>query len=527
MPQYTDRIFVTGSGTTFNVSGSSALGDAAADVVTVTGQLTASQGGVFTLHVECDDTLNVDGAATFGGNVTLGNAAADAVTVTGQLTASQGALFSVAPRVADDIKLYFGTGQDASISYDETASDKLIISGAAGGTMFQIPDNSGEAFEFRETDTIYMTVSSVDGQEAVSFSKRLVMLDDTAIALGTGQDATIEYDENGTDELRFAGAAATFEQAVTFDANVTLGDAAADVITSTGQFTASQGAKFSNDVFLAADDVKLYFGTGNDSNIMYGNSGGGNEFTLTVGADGGGIQMPDNDGAAFEIREAGNTYMRFNTGDSYADVRCPKPFGVMDNITLNIGTPAASGVPGTLEYDADGTQELVISPPPNGMSVGSGFHRIAVDLSITKADSGDNDVANQLFMIDGSTPVKIPNDAIITRVVAIPKALSNLGTALYNVQISATSATAADSAISSGTELLGAGGSGTADSNGGSASDITMSSGGVLKKVWYNTTVVKTTYDAYVYVCNAGTGNGTTDPATGTLTIIIEYYGID
>jgi len=312
--------------------------------------------------------------------------------------------------------------------------------------------------------------------------------------------------------------------------STTFGDAADDVHTVTAQLTASEGAKFSNDVFLAADDVKLYFGTGNDSNIMYGNPGAGNEFAITLGSDGGGIQMPDNDGAAFEIREAGNTYMRFNTADTYSDVRAVKPLTIMDNVALNIGTPGASGAPSTLEYDADGTQELVISPPPNGMSVGSAFHRIAVDLDITKADSGDNDVANQLFMIDGSTPVKIPNDAIITRVVAVTKTLSNLNTALYNIQISATSATAADAAISSGTELLGAGGSGTADSNGGSAADIIMSNAGnsgVVNKVWYNNTIVKTTYDAYIYVCNAGTGNGTTDPAVGTMTIIVEYYGID
>jgi hypothetical protein len=36
----------------------------------------------------------------------------------------------------DDKKLYFGTGQDAYIQYDEATSDKLIMSGAHGGTYF-------------------------------------------------------------------------------------------------------------------------------------------------------------------------------------------------------------------------------------------------------------------------------------------------------------------------------------------------------------------------------------------------------
>ena len=39
--------------------------------------------------------------------------------------------------------------------------------------------------------------------------------DDKKIQFGSGQDATIEYDEDGTDQLRFAGAAAIFEQDMT------------------------------------------------------------------------------------------------------------------------------------------------------------------------------------------------------------------------------------------------------------------------------------------------------------------------
>jgi len=392
----------------------------------------------------------------------------------------------VALTVPDDTKLYLGAGSDAHLEYDEDGTDELIISGAHGGIDILIPDNDAAALEIKEGTTTYMTVATTNSQEGVSFGKRLIMLDDTAIAFGTGQDATIEYDENGTDTVLYAGAS-----------------------------------------LRISDDVKIEFGTGGDGSIMYGDPGGGDEFVITLGSDGGGIQLPDNDGAAFEIREAGNTYVRFNTANTYSDWRAIKPLSILDDVALNIGTPAPGGAPGSIEYDANGTQELVVSLPPAGMSVGTGFHRIATNLSITKAHSGDDTVANQLFMINGSQPVKIPNDAIITRIVVVAHTLSNLGTAVYNIQISPASGTSADSDVISGTELLGAGGSGTADSDGGSASDITMSSGGTLKKVWYNDTIVKTTADSYLFVANAGTGNGTTDPATGTLTIIIEYYGMD
>jgi hypothetical protein len=95
--------------------------------------------------------------------------------------------------------------------------------------------------------------------------------------------------------------------------------------------------------------------------------------------------------------------------------------------------------------------------------------------------------------------------------------------------MSATSGTNADTAISSGTELLGAGVANTDSTDSASASDISMgSSAGDEKDVWICNDIVRSiTSDMYIYVCNAGTGNGTTNSTEGTLSIIIEYYGID
>ena len=90
----------------------------------------------------------------------------------------------------------------------------------------------------------------------------LKIADDTKLIFGTNSDASIEYDENDTDELRFAGAAATFEQDVTFDNNVTLGIAATDVTTVTGRLTSSQG-------MLVPDNTQLIFGTNSDAHIKY------------------------------------------------------------------------------------------------------------------------------------------------------------------------------------------------------------------------------------------------------------------
>jgi len=79
----------------------------------------------------------------------LGDAAADVITVNGQLTASQGALFNNDVRVADDNKVYFGTGEDASIEYNNS-NDRLIISGSqrgleVSGTMYLSGSTEGRA----------------------------------------------------------------------------------------------------------------------------------------------------------------------------------------------------------------------------------------------------------------------------------------------------------------------------------------------------------------------------------------------
>jgi hypothetical protein len=160
--------------------------------------------------------------------------------------------------------------------------------------------------------------------------------------------------------------------------------------------------------------------------------------------------------------------------------------------------------------------------------LGSGRHMVTVDQDIRFAHSGDNSV---IVQVPG---VKIPANSMITRVTVIPKVLSNLSTHLVNLQFSATSGTAADSNISSGTELIGAGAGGDAEDYSSSDSDETkediamQASSGDLKEVYMSESLTKVGgSDVYLYVCNAGTGNGTTNSSAGTLTIMVEYYGMD
>ena len=150
----------------------------------------------------------------------------------------------------------------------------------------------------------------------------------------------------------------------------------------------------------------------------------------------------------------------------------------------------------------------------------AGKEIISIDQDIRYAHTGDNTVIVEL------ADVKIPANAIITNVAAIVKTASNLSTHAVNIQMSATSGTAADSSISSGTELLGAGVANTDATDSASASDIDLKND--PKEVWIcRDTVINGTSDQYLYICNAGTGNGATNSTAGTLTVIVEYYGMD
>tara|TARA_R110000824_G_scaffold297376_1_gene485567 strand:+ start:1143 stop:1985 length:843 start_codon:yes stop_codon:yes gene_type:complete len=237
-----------------------------------------------------------------------------------------------------------------------------------------------------------------------------------------------------------------------------------------------------------------------------------------------------------------STYGNRDSADYFDYVRLTTSSNSYQTIISRISS-AINTSQGSLVVICDSDNSTFIDPSVTDCSIflnqstvdssiipGVGKQVIAIDQNIRFADSGDNTVIVEL------SGVKIPAHSFITRAVAVIKTESNLSTMSVNLQMSATSGTAADSAISSGTELLGAGLAYTDSTDSLSTSDISMGSGAAdAKKVWIVTNNLTGQHsmwgmlsaDHYLYVCNAGTGNGTTNPTAGTLTVIIEYYGID
>ena len=111
--------------------------------------------------------------------------------------------------------------------------------------------------QFKSEISNHTITLNLNGNDIINVGS-LYINDDEKLYFGSDNDASIEYDEDGTDELRFAGAAVTFEQDATFDNNVTLGVAATDVTTVTGRFTGSQGGYFADKVGIGTTAPEAY-----------------------------------------------------------------------------------------------------------------------------------------------------------------------------------------------------------------------------------------------------------------------------
>ncbi len=290
-------------------------------------------------------TFRQGGNATFDSNVVLGKTSADYVVFGGV--------------IPDDSKLTFGTGSDITMEYDENGDNDLqivgnvsfddsVILGATSADLITpngvIPDDTALVFgtgsdtsiQYDEDGDDDLQVNgnmglvndlAVDGSVTLGnaaadlITPNGVIPDDTTLIFGTGSDATIQYDENGDDVLQITGAT-TFDSAVVCDGSVTLGDAAADLITPNG---------------VIPDDTTLIFGTGSEITLQYDEDG---ENVLQV------TGPTTFDGAV--VCDGAVTL-----GDAVTDVIAPIG-AIADNDTLNFGDVAE----GTIQYDANGTEKL-------------------------------------------------------------------------------------------------------------------------------------------------------------------------
>jgi predicted acyltransferase (DUF342 family) len=401
-----------------SLKGTVTLGDAATDVTTVTGQLTASNGlkiDAGNLVVDENATITGQLTASNGLKIDAGNLVVDEnATVTGQLSASA---LQIANKIeADDAGLGGDLGVSGSVTAGQISGSSLQVAGKVEADDAGFGGDIGVSGTMTATTAAITTMTASNGVAvtgsakfaseveiagittvlgALTASNDILIQDDIHLAFGTGRDATIEYDEDGTDELRFAGAAVTFEQAVSFDGSVTLGADANDVITTTGELTASLGISI-------PDDKKLYFGTGFDASFEYDEDG--TDTLLYAGAsirisDDTKLEFGTGGDASFEYDEDGNDVLLY----AGANLR----FG--DDIKLEFG----AGGDATIEYDENGTDELRFA----GAAV-TFEQAVTMDANVTLGDAA-GDVTTVTGKLTGSNGLAITGDATFTQNVTV------------------------------------------------------------------------------------------------------------
>ena len=556
--------------------GSITLGSNASEVTTVTGELTCSAGAnipddkklyfgtQFDASVEYDEdgtnelrfagaAVTFEQAVSMDGDVDLGLDANDVVTVKGEFTASLGAL------IPDDKKLYFGTDKDVSIEYDEDGDNQLLITAPSMKLVGDITASHGARFYERV---------SISGS-GLYFNFNPGTHEGISLAKGPGAAATdrinyvLSHRSNNKDLFLYSYDGSAYRYwlkilhdnrytALGLDGNVGVGtDAPAHQLhvdgAMSGNIIYSKHITASNGIEVRNGGTNALVVTG--STFLYGTATLAGDVTASQGltipddtllrfgsAAGGDVTMEYDEDGTNELRFAGtsqvvcgnnwrwlnNTTLAQNPGAVVTisnNLTCSHGALFADDFPVYFGTDADSHI----KYDEAGTNQLIVTPPNAGMSVGSGFHRISQDVTVTKRDSTDE---TSCLIVPG---VKIPNDSIITKVVVVVKELSSTATSLHALMLNQSDSIAADAAVGVNThfELIGAGNSDCFTSDAGAGTyEINLGSGATAKLVHMNTTGYKTTADMYPYIINSGTGNGTSD-SDGVLTVIIEYYGID
>ncbi len=140
-------------------------------------------------------------------------------------------------------------GRDSQNLIDFATTDNKII----------LRVNNVDEVELVENALSPVTASGVDLGTASLEWGNIYIGDDKKIYLGTGSDASIEYDEDGTDQLRIAGNT-IFEDQVQLDKDLLLDPTPADTVWSgiTAKFTAGEDLEDGECVYLKAADTKMW-----------------------------------------------------------------------------------------------------------------------------------------------------------------------------------------------------------------------------------------------------------------------------
>jgi len=398
-------------------------GDGAIDGVVIGANTAAA--GTFT-------TVTTTGNATIGGNLTVNGTTTtiDSTTLTIEDPLIQLAKNNSGGAAnAFDQGLFFNRGSLDNVSFlwDESADQFVVAvtSGEDGTTAGNVTIDSYANFKanvITAADVETGTISAADGTESATIANSTGIM-----TIGSSVLTTTDINGGSIDGVTIGSNSAATALVANGGINIDDdGDGAMDGVVI-GANTAAAGT------FTAITGTSLSVGDGNITNV-------GDLALDTISADGTtiGITLTDNTAAALDIKEASNSYLKFDTTNSSELITAGENFtvasgktfttdtadingGAIDGTTIGANTAAAgtfttataTNVQATNIKANDGTAAIVITDSTGAVAVSTALTATG-DVSVdggtfTFNDSGaavdfriegDNDT--DLFVVDGS-----------------------------------------------------------------------------------------------------------------------------
>ena len=208
-----------------------------------------------TAHNAAGTALTVSAGATTAG--TTNNIAGGALTFQGGQGKGSGAGGDIVFQTANA----GGSGSSLnSLATALTLSDDLSATFAGAVDLGSNTLTSTGSMQIRTIDYSDgdLSITIADGG-GVTFAQDVTIKDDKKIIFGDGSDASLEYDEDGTDQLRIAGNT-IFENQVELAKDLLLDPTPADTVWSgiTAKFTAGEDLEDGECVYLKAADTKMW-----------------------------------------------------------------------------------------------------------------------------------------------------------------------------------------------------------------------------------------------------------------------------
>ena len=391
------------------------------------------------------------------------------------------------------------------------SSDDGVISGYANNTITTTIHANGSTF-FNggnvgigtETPNTLLEISASTG---------------TQLKLSNHTGSAVEFVVAANGDLTVTPTGSViFDSNVAINGNSTLGNASGDVITINGTaITTPNGLNFDSGT-LVIDHTNNRVGVGAANPTK----------TLEVGGD---VQISGvtpfitiGDGGAEDCGILLNSTGSGVTGIDYY-VAIDYSYN-SNNGALMIGAGEAVGSNSAIQIHNGRIGISHNGVTPSSFALDAAKHVIVGSMDGPLPAHNVNETVIAQAVDAAGQALKVPRSAVITKVVLVIKAASNLSTHDAAVFLASDSSAAVDSTLSDKAELLGAGASGTRSTiTQDAATDIDLKQ---AQRVWINNDLQwADAGDRYVYLVNVGAANGTTTSAGCSAVVYVEYYGIE